>query len=582
MNPIEHSSPMDTEEVQVVSSDPKWKITTPPLPLDTQISRGGCGRAGDRRRTLGTAKSREDAQRAEFPQDSATLSGSAVSRRMLGVALGIGVLLALVGCTAAEGCVAPQDMVSQLLQRLEGSVNLEEAANPSVLLAMNLAGGDSDGPVHKWLLQEIKEEAVRSAQKDMTSGQVALHVLALLSSCQDPQRVHALEQTLDLIRVLQQKTDEEMAKLEAEGVPKTTLYSVALDTMALCLAEASGAQGPSVALAKQVLSPQSHLSVGTRAMVALALSCIYNYVELQDVRELLQEALWTVSNSFLDEQEKRNGMIGNIYSMGLALQALEATRKFYAPRKWDCAQAFSVVYAHNYQQPMAMAQVLPALVGRSYLDAAGLDCAATKDMSPSQQLALFPKLGTHGVPRGMLIPPGVPQTPLGGRSHPVPGAPLSHLESPRRRREDVPTLCQVPSRLLSPCTASIQVYYSITNTLQGKHFNYSTTVTVPRGSTLLRVMEVAAEENPQTSGESQDDFGSGISPPTPEPPQLSHSFQTEQTSWGPYVTSIHGLAGSTDDRTYWHFLSAGNALEEGVGTYKPHDREHIQAVFSTY
>ncbi|NWR47961.1 IF factor, partial [Regulus satrapa] len=200
---------------------------------------------------------------------------------------------------------------------------------------------------------------------------------------------------------------------------------------------------------------------------------------------------------------KGNGMIGNIYSMGLALQALEATRKFYAPRKWDCAQAFSVVYAHDYQQPMAIAQVLPALAARSYLDVAGLDCAA-----PSRQL---------------------------------------------------PLLCQVPTLPLSPCTAPIQVHYSITNTLQGKHFHYSTSVTVPGGSTLLQVMEVAAEENPQT-----------------------FSFQTEQTSWGPYVTSIHGLAGSTDDRTYWHFQSAGNALEEGVGTYKPHDGEHIEAIFSTY
>ncbi|NXQ13851.1 IF factor, partial [Peucedramus taeniatus] len=203
---------------------------------------------------------------------------------------------------------------------------------------------------------------------------------------------------------------------------------------------------------------------------------------------------------------KRNGMIGNIYSMGLALQALEATRKFYAPREWDCAQAFSVVYAHDYQQPMAIAQVLPILVGRSYLDAAGLDCAATKDMSPGSQLPMSPMLGTHGVPR-----------------------------------------------------APIQVQYSITNELQGKHFHYSTSVTVPSGSTLLQVMEVAAEENPQT-----------------------FSFQTEQTFWGPYVTSIHGLAGSTEDRTYWQFLSAGNALDEGVGTYKPHDGEHIQAIFSTY
>lgn len=37
---------------------------------------------------------------------------------------------------------------------------------------------------------------------------------------------------------------------------------MSLDTLALCLAEAGGAQGPSVALAKQVLSPESHLSVG--------------------------------------------------------------------------------------------------------------------------------------------------------------------------------------------------------------------------------------------------------------------------------------------------------------------------------
>ncbi|NWV41925.1 IF factor, partial [Grantiella picta] len=225
---------------------------------------------------------------------------------------------------------------------------------------------------------------------------------------------------------------------------------------------------------------------------------------------------------------KNNGMIGNIYSMGLALQALEATRKFYAPRKWDCAQAFSVVYAHDYQQSMAIAHVLPALVGRSYLDVAGLDCAATKDESPRQQLC-----------------PPYPSV---------------------------------------PCTGSIQVQYSITNTLQGKHFHYSILVTVPGGSTLLRVLEVAAEENPQT-----------------------FSFQMEQTSWGPYVTSIHGLAASTDDRTYWKFLSAEDALDEGggcgergepvlgspcpslthpsatgVGTYKPHDGEHIEAVFSTY
>ncbi|NXX62968.1 IF factor, partial [Scopus umbretta] len=203
---------------------------------------------------------------------------------------------------------------------------------------------------------------------------------------------------------------------------------------------------------------------------------------------------------------KGNGMIGNIYSMGLALQALGATGKFYAPRKWDCAQAFSVVYGHDYRQPMAIAQVLPALVGRSYLEAAGLDCAASTGVSPSLQTSLSPTLGTHGVHR-----------------------------------------------------APITVHYSITNKLQGRHFSYTTSVQVPGGSTLLEVLQAAAAEKP------------GV-----------FSFQTEQTSWGPMVVSIHGLAANPDDRTYWQFLSGGDALQEGVGTYKPQDGEHIQAVFSTY
>ncbi|NXG63770.1 IF factor, partial [Hemiprocne comata] len=195
-----------------------------------------------------------------------------------------------------------------------------------------------------------------------------------------------------------------------------------------------------------------------------------------------------------------DGVIGNIYSTGLALQVLGATREFYAPREWDCGQAFSMVSSHDYQQPTAIAQVLPALLGMSYLDAAGLDC-------PAVSLVLCPPC------------PFVP---------PPPGAP-------------------------------IMVHYSITNKLQGKHFSYSISLEVPAGSTLLQVLQAAEEEKPDI-----------------------FSFQTEQTSWGPMVVSIHGLAANPDDRTYWQFLSGGDALQEGVGTYKPWDGEHIQAVFSTY
>ncbi|NXV23409.1 IF factor, partial [Cepphus grylle] len=221
---------------------------------------------------------------------------------------------------------------------------------------------------------------------------------------------------------------------------------------------------------------------------------------------------------------RRDGMMGNIYSMGLALQALGSTAMFYAPREWDCAQAFSVVYGHDYRQPTAIAQVLPALVGKSYLEAASLECTASSEMSPSL--------------------------------HPSP----------------------LP-------TAPIRVHYSIINTLRGKHFNESISVRVPAGSTLLEVLQAAEKKEPDI-----------------------FSFQTEQTSWGPMVVSIHGLAANPADRTYWQFLSRKDALQEGgqhgvggagrrgvkeppshplpsiagVGTYVPADGEHIRAVFSTY
>lgn len=50
-----------------------------------------------------------------------------------------------------------------MLQQLEGSVTKDQPPNPSVLLAMNLAG-DTNSAARKLLLRQIQEEAVKSAQ----------------------------------------------------------------------------------------------------------------------------------------------------------------------------------------------------------------------------------------------------------------------------------------------------------------------------------------------------------------------------------------------------------------------------------
>ncbi|KFO88348.1 Gastric intrinsic factor, partial [Buceros rhinoceros silvestris] len=150
-------------------------------------------------------------------------------------------------------------------------------------------------------------------------------------------------------------------------------------------------------------------------------------------------------------------------------QALEAAGKFYSPREWDCTQAFAVVLRHDYQQPMAIAQVLPALVDKPYLEAGSLDRATRSD--------------------------------------------------------------------------SITVHYTVINTLRGQPFSIPITVTVPHGSTLLKVLEVAEKEDPENFR------GAG---------------------WG------GGHGGDTVAQPHACPSAAG------VGSYRPHNGEHIEAVFSPY
>lgn len=68
--------------------------------------------------------------------------------------------------SVAEGCqatVAHDHLVQKLLQRMEKSIKFDKPPNPSILLAMNLAGA-THKHVHNWLLQEIKKDAVERAQ----------------------------------------------------------------------------------------------------------------------------------------------------------------------------------------------------------------------------------------------------------------------------------------------------------------------------------------------------------------------------------------------------------------------------------
>ncbi|XP_058053179.1 cobalamin binding intrinsic factor-like [Ahaetulla prasina] len=388
-------------------------------------------------------------------------------------------------------CSVPNDqqgLVKGIQNQLENWARLQGKPDPSILIALNLAK-DHNLSVIMHLVQQIKE----TAGTEMTSGKVALYVLALRSSCENPADVSTPEKHVNLVQVLEEKTKEEIKHIHTTGTPKTTYYQLALDTLALCVEKSPELERAATTLAKAVLANRfqfhGRYSVDTAAVASLALFCVYEgRISSQQSKLVgtIQAALALATKQILNEQQT-NGLLGNIYSTGLAMQALSVTSEFYSANAWNCPKTLNEVLSKitksAFSTPAAASQILPSLVGKTYLDVKGLTCSSE----------------------------------------------------------------------------TVTVHYTVINKLIGPHFRYSTTVKVPKGSVLLAVLKAAEQLNAS-----------------------EFSFQTEETSWGPMVTSINGLQGSTNEKTYWQFLSGKTPLEQGVGSYKPKDNEEIVAMFSRY
>ncbi|KAL8182796.1 UNVERIFIED_CONTAM: hypothetical protein K2H54_001403 [Gekko kuhli] len=387
-----------------------------------------------------------------------------------------------------------QPLVTGLQTQLVNSVSLQTSPDPSVLVALNLAEA-LDLCMKTWLVEKITETLVEKNIEEMTSGKVALYLLALQSSCENPEDVTTPQNTVNLVHILEEKTKEEINYFHHYGTPKTTYYQLALDTLALCVGESLDTEEASIILAKAALANDlefgGYFSVDTGAVASLALTCVREMSKTQqrELMAVIEEALARMSKQMLGEQ-RSNGIIGNIYSTGLAMQALSVTSQFYSTEAWSCVKTKEEVLHEislgAFNIPAAAAQILPSLVGKTYLDVRKPTCS-------------------------------------------------------------------------SGSGSSITVQYTITNAIVGPSFSYSITVNVPEGSVLLTVLNAAQCAKPN-----------------------EFSFQTEQTSWGPMVVSIHNIQASTNEKTYWQYLSGETPLDQGVGSYKPVNGEHIVAIFSRY
>ncbi|XP_062948481.1 cobalamin binding intrinsic factor [Cynocephalus volans] len=348
-------------------------------------------------------------------------------------------LLSLLWATAGtstqtrSSCSVPsaqQPFVDGIQVLMENSVTASSYPNPSILIAMNLAGA------YNVEAQELlTHKLMASDTADLTIGQLALTIMALTSSCQDPEN-----------EVLSLQSQMENWAPSSSNAEATAFYGPSLAILALCQKNPEATLTTAVRFAKTLLANSSPFNVDTGAVATLALTCMYNKISVgsgESYRALFGQVLKDIVEN-ISMRIKDNGIIGDIYSTGLAIQALSVTPE-QPDKEWDCQETMDTILYEieqgKFKNPMSIAQILPSLKGKTYLDVPQVTCSTDHVVQPT-------------------LP-----------NHPSP----------------VPT-----------SATNITVTYTINNQLRGVEllFNVTIDVSVKSGSVLLVVLEEAERKNP--------------------------------------------------------------------------------------
>ncbi|KAL2806023.1 transcobalamin-1 precursor [Daubentonia madagascariensis] len=249
-----------------------------------------------------------------------------------------------------------------------------EAAN--TLLSIRLVGIQNQ-TLQQRLLQQVRYNVERK-ESDLSSGQLALIIMAL-GACHTHDENFIYD--YHLISQLENKFQAEIENMGAhDGNPLTNYYQLSLDVLALCLFSGSY----STTKVAELFSPENknyylggQFSVDTGAMAILALTCVKRSLMSGQIRadekdlERINNHTQSLVKKILSEK-KGKGLIGNAFSTGNAMQALFVSSDYYQESDWDCQQTLNTVLKEIsrgvFSIPIAAAQILPAVMGKTYLD----------------------------------------------------------------------------------------------------------------------------------------------------------------------------------------------------------------------
>uniref|UniRef100_G1PHT6 Transcobalamin-like C-terminal domain-containing protein n=1 Tax=Myotis lucifugus TaxID=59463 RepID=G1PHT6_MYOLU len=213
-----------------------------------------------------------------------------------------------------------------------------------------------------------------------TSGELALVILAL-RACQNSDESVTY---FHLVNQLEEKFQKEIENMGVhDGNPLTNYYQLSLDVLTLCLFNGSY----SITEVKKYFSPENknfyfggQFSVDTGAMAVLALTCVKRSIQnngedLQDISHYIESLVKKILS-----EKKRNGLIGNTYSTGEAMQVSQRLTQEIEDQEFPaCKTALKrdFVKMQTLSSPSGHAQILPALMGKTYLDVNNVSSCAS-------------------------------------------------------------------------------------------------------------------------------------------------------------------------------------------------------------
>ncbi|XP_048412325.1 transcobalamin-2-like [Stegostoma tigrinum] len=284
-----------------------------------------------------------------------------------------------------------EEIITSLNARLLHSTHSSLPANPSVHIALRLSLYHSLHDERRYLRRlktDLQNKLHSFSGVQLSTDLAALYLLALRASCQDR---HSQKQVITYLK--RRLTAEKGNATQHDSY--NNYYQYSLGVLALCV--------NNVRIDRSVLSRlephkhppawsglgkhehQQHWFVGTSAMMVLALKCVSEskvpntgtWMYSNDARKKVLSAMNKLIQKIQDRQ-RENGEVGDIYSTSLALQALLAVGD---EERWLKGKARLLIDARQgmFRNPMALSQLLPVLYQRTYLDIGQINCINEND-----------------------------------------------------------------------------------------------------------------------------------------------------------------------------------------------------------